>query len=286
MSTPNACLGRDNQYTQASVSVTTWEEDTTYPKTINSAKDTAFCIYCVDLDTTTITAVSYGAGYDRTVDYVNGTIEVVHSVTNNLTNVATSNPAVSVANGATYTATLTTANGNAFESVVVTMGGTDVTASVYSNGVISIPAVTGNLVITAVEKEVEVIVNLIDTVGVTSGKRLSTSSGGERDNASTFVTGYIQMNGVGDVYRTSGANFNTDKDGNTCVVIYQDDKTYWTFSYLKASESPISQSWADIVVDSNGNLTITSKSVTARKFRLCGIGTGEGLWVTKNQEIK
>lgn len=285
MSTPNACFGRDNQYTQASVGVTTWVEDTTYSKTKNSAKDTAFCIYCVDLDTTTITAVCYGAGYDRSIDYVNGTIEVIHSVTNNLTNVTTNNNATSISNGQPYTATLTTANGNAFESVVVKMGGVDVTASVYSNGVINIPSVTGNIVITAVEKEQEVIVNIIDTVGVTKDKRLSTSGGSVKDNTGTFVTGFIPLTPAGEVYRTAGANFNTDKNGNVCMVVYNEDKTYMNYNYTKASESPISKSWADIVVDANGNLTITSKSVVNRWIRLCGIGTGEGLLVTKNQEI-
>lgn len=284
MATPNACYGRDNQYDEASVGVTTWVEDTTYAKTKNSAKDTAFCIYCVDLDTTTVTAICYGAGYDRTVDYINGTVEVIHSVTNNLTNMATSNSVTSITNGDSYTATLTTTNGEAIESVVVTMNGTDITASVYSNGVITIPVVTGSIVITAQAKEVEVIVNLIDTVGVTADKRLSTTSGTVKDNTGTFVTGFIPIS-TGDVIRTSGANFDTDKNGNLCMVVYNNDQSYLNYNYTKSSESPISKNWADTVVDENGNLTITSKS-TDRFIRLSGIGTGEGLIVTKNQIIE
>ena len=285
MSTPNACFGRDNQYTQASVGVTTWVEDTTYPKTKNSAKDTAFCIYCVDLDTTTVTAVCYGAGYDRSIDYVNGTIEVIHSVTNNLTNVTTNNNATSISNGQPYTATLTTANGNAFESVVVSMGGVDVTASVYANGVITIPAVTGNLVITAVEKEVEVIINLIDTVGVTSTTRLSTSSGTEKTSDDNFVTGFIEVK-KGDVIRTSGADFKADVNGNCGVWIYREDKSYWTYDQTKYSSSPIVRNWWNIVVDADGNLTITISGDGNNHIRLCGRSTGAGLLVTKNQEIQ
>ena len=41
-------------------------EEISYPKTKGTVEDTAFCIYCIDLDTHTIKAVCYGAGYDRT----------------------------------------------------------------------------------------------------------------------------------------------------------------------------------------------------------------------------
>ena len=60
---PEACIDRANHYGGE------WSESTSYNKTKNSAKDTAFCIYCVDLDTYVINAVCYGAGYDRVVSY-------------------------------------------------------------------------------------------------------------------------------------------------------------------------------------------------------------------------
>lgn len=61
--TPEACTGRENQYTGV------WAEDTGYPKTANTAEDTAFCIYCIDLDANTVQAICYGAGYDRSVSF-------------------------------------------------------------------------------------------------------------------------------------------------------------------------------------------------------------------------
>lgn len=148
----------------------------------------------------------------------------------------------------------------------------------------------GNTILWQKQTE-EVIVNLIDTAGVTSGKRLSTSGGGERDNAGTFVTGYIQLEAVGDVYRTSGINFNADNNSNCGVWIYQSGKAYWTYLNTNKSKSPISFSVCDIVVDASGNLTITTKSAWTdgtggRWIRFCGIGTGANLIVTKNQEIK
>jgi hypothetical protein len=288
MGTPNACYDRENQYTDASYNGV-WVEDNTYSKTKNSANDTAFVIYCIDLDTGIINAISYGAGYDRTINYLSaGNIETTFTITNNLTNVSNNNANASIVSGQSYAATLTTTNGNDFESVVVTMGGVDVTASVYANGVITIPVVTGSIVITANAKEVEVIVNLIDTAGVTSGKRLSATNGTERDSSDMFITGYIPITSAGDVFRTSGASFNAYVNGSVGIWIYEEDKTYWTYDYTNPSQSPISKDYWDIVIDNNGNLTVTIKreNEVGQYIRLCGIGTGEGLLVTKNQPIE
>lgn len=68
IATPEACFGRPNSYNDS------WEynpfgEDTSYPKTQGTAEDTAFCIYCVDLDAHTVKAICYGAGYDREISY-------------------------------------------------------------------------------------------------------------------------------------------------------------------------------------------------------------------------
>lgn len=72
-----------------------------------------------------------------------------HSITTDFVNVTSSNSETSVQDGGSYTATLTAAEGYNLDSVSVTMGGVDVTADVYANGVISIPAVTGNVEIMA-----------------------------------------------------------------------------------------------------------------------------------------
>ena len=69
VSTPNACHGRENQYNAESTGVTSWIEEYTYPKVPNTALDTSFCIYCIDLDAGVIKAICYGAGYDREITY-------------------------------------------------------------------------------------------------------------------------------------------------------------------------------------------------------------------------
>lgn len=63
IATPSSCYNRENTYEGV------WGEDTNYDKTKDTAKDTAFCIYCIDLDTCTIKSICYGAGYDREIEY-------------------------------------------------------------------------------------------------------------------------------------------------------------------------------------------------------------------------
>lgn len=70
-------------------------------------------------------------------------------ITNNLTNAVNSNSATVVHEGSFYTAYINAMHSYVLESVVVTMGGVDVTADVYADGVVTIPAVTGDIVITA-----------------------------------------------------------------------------------------------------------------------------------------
>lgn len=83
----------------------------------------------------------YDAFYDNT-----------WSVTNTLSNASTSNSATKTAKDGTYTAIISANTGYTLDgaTVSVTMGGANVTSSVYNNGTISIPTVTGDVVITVV----------------------------------------------------------------------------------------------------------------------------------------
>lgn len=168
---PNACASRTDQY------ASTLEDgnylkrycvggmDYNRPKV--DGQRTAFTVVTVCLDSMIIYADDYGVGptdYDRYVYYGEGE-KVIYSVTNMLTNATNSNSAASVLEGDAYTATLTANTGYELDTVKITMGGTDVTNTVYSSGVISIPSVTGNIIITAVAKETPVepvITNLMD----------------------------------------------------------------------------------------------------------------------------
>lgn len=73
-------------------------------------------------------------------------------VKNNLTHATSTNSATSVTKGASYSATIAAASTYELDEVVVAMGGVDITDLVYnsSTGAISIAAVTGALMISAV----------------------------------------------------------------------------------------------------------------------------------------
>lgn len=75
------------------------------------------------------------------------------TISNHLTNCVSSNSAISVEKGSSYSATITANEGYTLDGIVVTMSGTAITSSVVSGNVISIPEVTGNIVVTATASE-------------------------------------------------------------------------------------------------------------------------------------
>lgn len=76
---------------------------------------------------------------------------VMYTVTNNLSKVSNSNPMTSIEENSAYSAVLTASDGYTLDGaiVTVTMNGVDITATAYTEGVVTIEAVTGNVVISA-----------------------------------------------------------------------------------------------------------------------------------------
>jgi len=75
--------------------------------------------------------------------------EVTFTITRRLTNCNSSSNTTSVSLNTPYTTTITAKAGYTLGLVTVTMDGTDITSSVYSNGIITIQNVTGDVIITA-----------------------------------------------------------------------------------------------------------------------------------------
>lgn len=121
-------------------------------------------------------------------------VEPTYTVTNTLSRCTTSNSATSVTVGGSYSATITANSGYTLigASVSITMGGTDITSSAYSNGVISIASVTGNLVIqiTAVEQIVTYTVTNSLTNCSTSNASSSIGEGQSYTATITANSGY------------------------------------------------------------------------------------------------
>ena len=96
--------------------------------------------------------------YDDSIVYLiegrSSAIVTRYTITNNLTNVSTSNSANSIAEGSSYEAKLSVSTGYNIGNVSITMGGVDITSTCYNNKTITISSVTGNIVITAEAVEI------------------------------------------------------------------------------------------------------------------------------------
>lgn len=217
-----------------------------------------------------------GVGASRVYSY-KGT--VLYSITNNLTNVTTNNGNASIVGGSSYVATLSVANNCIMGTVKVTMGGTDITSTVYKNGVITITEVTGDIVITA---NATVKPNYTNLAVITDMDKRLNSSGNTTALTGHAVTDWIECK-QGDVIRVKGLN-----------ILHSNGYTQFYITGPQASASKPSGYSSHFTKDSNGVITFTiatwiSTSVqpTITKIRLSGelTGTVNDVIITKNEVI-
>lgn len=123
-----------------------YDVETAHGKTDGTAADTAVTFYVIDRTAQMIYAIVFGAGIDREL-YYGGAKQ--YTVTYVLTNCLSSNSSAIAVEGTAFTATLTPDADAELSGVTVTMGGVDITETAYAGGVVSIGAVTGDIVITA-----------------------------------------------------------------------------------------------------------------------------------------
>ena len=167
------------------------------------------------------------------------------TITNALSNCASSNGADSIGINEGYAATITANSGFTLDgaTVSITMGGTDITATAYNGGAISIPAVTGNIVITIAAAE-KVKVNLFDKddPDVVLRGRINSSGNAVAYMDGQLVTGFIPAQ-VGDVFEIEtdhGQNTATGGNGYTGTVgCYTSDKVFIS----PAIGSALQQAW-------------------------------------------
>lgn len=156
-----------------------------------------------------------------------------YTITNTLSNCASSNAAASIGINESYAATITADSGYTLEgaTVTVTMGGTDITASAYSNGNISIPSVTGALVITIAAAKEETLKELFDPSTATINQRFS-SSGSYSAQSGNFCTDFISVSGLDSaepwrihIKDTTDATRFQAMAANEAIMYYKADKT-------------------------------------------------------------
>lgn len=217
-------------------------------------------------------------------------------VTESLTNCTSDNSKVAVIDGQSYAATLTADAGYTLEgaAVSITMGGANM-AAYYKDGVIAIPRVTGDLLITvSAVKQGPVYTNILDDVGYEDGKRVSLSTGELRDAANRVVVGTIS-GGIpctaGDVIRVKGLTYPTESDSTVACGTYIGGAWGGTSGGRGALlyGSGLETNYFKGTIDGD-LLTVTiadnSWGATVTGIRLSGIGTtGAGIVVTKNEEI-
>lgn len=295
MCTPNACFYRNNSGV-VTMNGISFGDPAPHDKTAGTGKDTAFNVNVINPSEQVLYSFCYGAGIDRTIGYA---ATVYHSITNTLTNVTTSNNAVAAEDGTAYSATITAAEGYAMSSVTVKMGGTDITSTAYNSdtGVVSIAAVTGDVVITAKATKVVSYHNLVPTAVDNSGASapytdgLMLSSSGTTSEYNHFTTtGFIPFDGGAvHVYRIGGdgiawneygcrfACYNADFTLKGSVVNY--DHLNKSIYYPTKVEDPN----AAVAFSTDANVAPPNG---AAYFRVSAKGSGANLIVTLDEEIE
>lgn len=227
-----------------------------------------------------------------------------YKVTGNYTNVTNSNSADLVTGGSAYSGTLTASSGDM--NVTVVMGGVNITSSVYADGVINIPSVTGDIVITATENVTVSYTNLVSTsidsdgtvynsVGYLDGKYLSGGVPSSSADSNATVTGYIPINSVdttGDVYRFKGVGEPTSSHTRIAICNKSFTKISEVNSFLGSAIPSAFTLSTETASDGTTVYVVTVSSKisgsysAAKYFRFSFDGTsGKDLVITCNEEI-
>lgn len=233
----------ENYNTSQTVTVNAAEDD----DTVNDVATITLSSNGVTSKTITITVVDNDEPVTTTT----------YTVTNNLTNVTTSNSATSVDENSAYSATLTADTGYTLDTVTVTMGGEDITSTVYSDGVITIASVTGNISITCTATATE---QPSDGAILIHSYDMSTMSVGDttiKDNTNNFdlsCTAVVQTD-VDNAYYSCTSNKTIISPRNSNFILGGDSKDFTLAINMQAKDSYCTGS---IHTGYNKNMNITN----------------------------
>lgn len=224
----------------------------------------SFDVFTVNKNNEKIYATKIGAGSDRIITF-EGVLSddnvKTYTISNTLTNVTTNNTTAIIEENKSYNATLTVSEGCTLETVVITMGGTDITSSAYSNGVISISKVTGNIVITAIANpEEEVIINQIPI-----SKATSTST--DIYNGTGYKNGVYPSGSDNSITEGTDANFVMSG-----YIPYVTTSTSGSTIYMKGVTCDTSQSHTRMVFITNGQEKLIGASLISTYFTIETLG--------------
>lgn len=222
-----------------------------------------------------------------------------YTVTNTLTGCKNSNAATTVTEGDAYYAAITANNGYVLNgaTVMVKMGGTDVTALYYADGVINIPDVSGNIEITItaavyVPSYTNVLPQAVDPStksgvwdgkGYRNGAYASSAKPFYGTDAACWCTGAIAVQ-PSDVVYVKGATLEGSGHERLGAFSGATGGCYFCKQYTAlsgmATVTKLGDKYYKIVLDPSyadyGNIGYIVFSAQ---------GTGDGVVVTKNEEI-
>lgn len=176
-----------------------------------------------------------------------------YTVTNSLSNCASSNSAGSIGINESYTATITADSGYTLDgaSVSVSMGGTDITETAYSNGVISIPAVTGAIVISVSATKEQTMVELFDPSAATLNQRFN-SSGAYSALNGNFCTDFIPVSGLN---ASEPWRIHIKDNGN--ATRFRDSGNQESVLFCKSDKTVMNANYGRLTVNANASGTKT-----------------------------
>ena len=222
-----------------------------------------------------------------------------YTVTNTLTGCTSSNAATTVTGGDTYYATITASNGYVLNgaTVIVKMGGTDVTALYYADGIINIPDVSGDIEITItaavyVPSYTNVLPEAVDPStksgvwdgkGYRNGAYASSAKPYYGTDAACWCTGAIAVQ-PSDVIYVKGATLEGSGHERLGAFSGVTGGCYWCKAYTSlsgmATVTKLGDKYYKIVLDpSYANYDYIGYIAFSAQ------GTGDGVVVTKNEEI-
>lgn len=274
-----------------------------------TATETVLDLVTIDRDAKIIYCTRFGAGNDRIIPYGNGVVST-YNITNNLSYCINSNNSNQIVAGKSYSATIIPNDQYVLDGVSVLMGGVDITTTAYTNGIITIASVTGDIVITALASPNKTddegdsglqaygaIATSIDTdgsiynqVGYKDYTRINSS--GEAvscDSTECFVTGFIPMK-AGDTFTVNGNYILTthEQQGSMNVAFYDANFNKLVAANMSSSYAG-DRAFTDIVTNSDGYVVqatvnqnwsyIDMSAVAYVRFTFIGTGAGSSMTV-------
>ncbi len=293
VATPNMCFSRNNEYGQngsAEYYGIEFGETTTYNKTANSAKDTAFVVNVVNPSQQKIYSYCYGAGYDREIFTGVQTVAV--------TGVSLNAASGELTVGGQTTLTATVSPADASNKTVTWASSAPTVASVVNGVVTALAPGSAKITVTTADggftAEYALTVkaatsDLLASYGYADNTRLSTSSGSEK-----AATGYVTIGHTaaipidkgtypnGAVIRVSGADDvvgNSSPYTDSAWVIYTTGgSTFSESSYIMNGASNAGTFTID--ADRHG-FTLDIASLPAPRYiKFCVKGVGANLTAT------